>query len=135
MAHSPVVNRARLSPRRPPYLNMPDLPASATRCNRPVMVPLLNVNSVSSPSKPFDPVPMGRLCQALMFSIMTQLCQPKEKAQSCPAACSFAPASNISSQVVGVLSTPACFSRSLLTHRTGVEELNGSDSRSPFGVW
>ena len=96
--------------------------------------PSLKVNSVSKPAKPFSLVPIASLCQALMFSMCTQDCQPLEKPQLYPASISFFEAASISDQVSGTDSTPASAKASLLYQSTGVELLNGSESRSPSGV-
>src|SRR5580658_4760572 len=93
-------------------------------------VGLLKVSSASGPPRPLSLVPIGKLCQALKFSICAQLTQAEVKPQGCPAARSFFAASNISGQVTGGFSgsSPAFLNASLFQYTTGVELLNGNDS-------
>ena len=78
-------------------------------------VGLLNSSSVSGPPSPFALVAIGMLCQALKFSIWTQLTQAEVKPHGTPAARSFFAASKVSGQVLGGLSgsSPAFLNASL----------------------
>src|SRR4051794_12264787 len=109
MPHSPAVNFAVGWLSRPAYEKLLSFCASA-RLAICVTTSGLSISSFASgPPRPFASDAIGRLCQALKFSICVQLIQAEVKPHGAPAARNFFATSKVSGQVFGGLfgSSPA----------------------------
>src|SRR5258708_34238281 len=97
------------------------------------MIGVLNLSSVSTPSRPFALVANGRLCQALNCSICVQVIQAGTTAQFAPPAFSFLAAAKVSGQVFGGFSgsSPALVKASLFHKTIAVELLHAIDGILP----
>src|SRR5688572_29187517 len=104
MAHSPEKKRASASLRRPEYVIQPFFTKSASISICATCCGELMRNSVLKPPMPFSCVPIGRLCQALKFSMCTHDGQPVEYTHCWPEALSLPAATANSFQVFGAFS-------------------------------
>src|ERR1035437_1702399 len=97
-------------------MNRPDLTQDESLATWRTITSLLNTSLVFMPPKPFWLLAKGTLCQALMDSSCTQVCQAVVNGQAMPASLSLSASSSTSSQVLGGLfgSRPAFLNISLL---------------------